>query len=114
MSIDEELKNAGLMPRTSLLVYLTNVSDQYKLRRFGDIVYFSKKMKYCILYVDSNIAKQMMHEIAALDFVKEVKLSKHNELDMSSKHIETQISTMAKEAEEKLQEDQKKNEDLFK
>lgn len=114
MSINQDLKESGLVARTALIIYLTNISDQFKLRRFGDIVYFSKKMKYCVLYVDSKEAEHERKEISALDFVRYVGLSKEDQIDLSGEHIEGQIATLAKEAEDKLQAEQQENEDLFK
>ena len=92
MSINKEIEGTHLIKRVALIIYLKSVSDQYKLRRYGDIVYFSKKMKYCVLYVSRRDAKEIQREIASLDFEK-------------------QIADMAKEAEEKLQLEQEKNED---
>ncbi|RVU70657.1 MULTISPECIES: YlbG family protein [Lactobacillus] len=114
MSINKELKSAGLTERTGLVIYLKNASDQYKLRRFGDIVYFSKKMKYCIVYVTQENAKQELAEIRKLDFVKYAEFSEKDQVDLSSSHIETQIATMAQEAEQEIQRRQEKNEDLLK
>lgn len=114
MSINQDLKDNGLSPRTALIIYLTNISDQFKLRRYGDIVYFSKKMKYCVLYVDSNEAEREKKKISALDFVRYVDLSEQDNIDLSAEHIEGQIADLAKKAEDKLQKEQQENEDLFK
>lgn len=114
MSINQDLKDTNLDSRTSLIIYLKSVSDQYKLRKYGDIVYFSKKMKYCILYVDSQRAPESKKEITALDFVKKVENSEQDELDLSGDHLEGQITEMARQAELKLQKRQEKNEDLLK
>lgn len=44
VTINQELADLDLPKRTSLIVYLRNAnSDQFKLRRLGDIVYFLKK-----------------------------------------------------------------------
>lgn len=43
MSINKEIEGTHLIKRVALIIYLKSVSDQYKLRRYGDIVYFSKK-----------------------------------------------------------------------
>ena len=54
MSVNQELSERDITQRTSLIVYLRNASnDQFKLRRYGDIVYFSKKLHYLILYVNA-------------------------------------------------------------
>lgn len=111
MSVNNELKNAGLAQRICLIIYLENASDQYKLRKYGDIVYFSKKMKYCVVYVDETDADRIKKDISALKFVKKVELSEKDDLNLDSSFIENQITEMAKEAEEKLEQ---KNEDSFK
>ena len=111
MSINKEIEGTHLIKRVALIIYLKSVSDQYKLRRYGDIVYFSKKMKYCMLYVNRREAKEMQRQIASLDFVTYVEISAEDEVNLNSEHIEKQITEMAKAAEEKLQLEQEKNED---
>lgn len=111
MSINKEIEGTHLIKRVALIIYLKSVSDQYKLRRYGDIVYFSKKMKYCILYVNRREAKEMQKQISNLDFVTYVEISAEDEVNLDSEHIEKQITDMAKAAEEKLQLEQEKNED---
>lgn len=114
MRINQELKQAGLTPRIDLIIYLKNVSDQYKLRRFGDIVYFSKKMKYCLLYVDRSEAEAKEKEIARLSFVKGVKHSEKDKVDLDSDHIEKQVQDLALKAEKSLQQQTKQDGDLLK
>lgn len=111
MSINKEIEGTHLIKRVALIIYLKSVSDQYKLRRYGDIVYFSKKMKYCILYVNRREAKEMQKQISNLDFVTYVEISAEDEVNLDSEHIEKQITDMAKAAEEKLQLEQERNED---
>ncbi|MCJ2171956.1 YlbG family protein [Lactobacillus kefiranofaciens] len=111
MSINQEIENTHLIKRVALIVYLKSVSDQYKLRHYGDIVYFSKKMKYCVLYVNRKEAEEVKKEISQLDFIKHVEILAEENVNLDSKYIESQITTMAKEAEEKLQLEQEKNED---
>ena len=110
MSVNEELKSAGLFQRKCLIIYLTNISDQFKLRKYGDIVYFSKKMKYCVIYVNQSDLKRIAEEISHLNFVKGIEISNQDQVNLESNHIEKQITVMARQAELKLQE---KDEDLF-
>lgn len=114
MSVNEDLKNAGLAERVGLIVYLKNASDQYKLRKYGDIVYFSKQMNYCMIYVDHDEANTEFNEIASLDFVKKIEISAEDNIDLTSEHIETQILDMAKKAEAELQKRQEENGDILK
>lgn len=113
MSINEELKKAGLQSRNGIIVYLNNISNQYRLRKFGDIVYFSKKMKYCVIYVNSNEINRIKKEILALDFVERIEDSETDQLNLDGTYIEQQINEMAIEAEEKLIKRQEENEDLL-
>lgn len=110
MNINQQLEKAGLTARICFVVRLVNVSDQFRLRRYGDIVYFSKKMKYCILYVNKSDANRIEKEIAALHFVKSIERSEKAELNLDSNHIEHQLSQMAQDAEAKLE--KRKSEDL--
>ena len=55
--------NEKMTPRTQIIVWLNQISDQYKLRRFGNIIYFSRKNKYVILYVSSQYAAKTIAEL---------------------------------------------------
>ena len=71
MSINQELADQEIASRTSLIVYLRNVNnDQFKLRRFGDIVYFSKKLHYLILYVNQAEAEETASKLRTFSFPK--------------------------------------------
>ncbi|GHN34968.1 YlbG family protein [Lactobacillus delbrueckii] len=110
MSINQELADQEIASRTSLIVYLRNVNnDQLKLRRFGDIVYFSKKLHYLILYVNQAEAEETASKLRTFSFVKKVEFSQNDALDLDNQKIEQQISDMAKEAEEKLNQTDKED-----
>ena len=113
MSINHDLANTSLTKRQGLIVYLNSINSQFKLRRYGDIVYFSKKNGYCVLYVDQKEADKMINAIKQLDFVKDVQKSSDDEIDLSSKHIEEQITELAAEAEKKLLDEQEQNTDYL-
>ena len=113
MGVEEDLANKNIIQRQSLTVYLNSISDQYKLRRYGDIVYFSKKFAYCILYVNKKDIEQVCQDLNSLDFVEKVEKSNRNQIDLSSDHIEKQITELAQEAEKTLQERQEDTEQLL-
>lgn len=113
MGVEEDLANKNIIQRQSLIVYLNSISDQYKLRRYGDIVYFSKKFAYCILYVNKKEIEQVCQDLNSHDFVKKVEKSTWNQIDLSSDHIEKQITELAQEAEKALQERQEDTEQLL-
>lgn len=112
MSINQDLANTVLTKRQGLIVYLNSVSNQYKLRRFGDIVYFSKKMGYCVLYVDQKEADKVFTTLNSLDFVKRVDWSIGEKIDVSSSHIEQQIKDLAVAAEKQLKQQGNNTEQL--
>ena len=113
MGVEEDLANKNIIQRQSLTVYLNSISDQYKLRRYGDIVYFSKKFAYCIMYVNKKEIEQVCHDLNSLDFVEKVEKSNWNQIDLSSDHIENQIRDLAKKAEKTLQERQEDTEQIL-
>lgn len=113
MSIEQDLANKNIIQRQSLIVFLNSISDQYKLRRYGDIVYFSKKFAYCIMYVNKKEIEQVCHDLYSLDFVEKVEKSNWNQIDLSSDHIENQIRDLAKKAEKTLQERQEDTEQIL-
>ena len=94
--------------RTQIIVWLYQISDQYKLRRFGNIIYFSRKNKYVVLYVSSEYASKVITELKSKNYVQSVETSKTNKLDFSAEHEEKMMRELKEEAE-KLREE---NEDL--
>lgn len=110
MNINTDLTVAGMTGRQGLIVYLTNVSEQFKLRYYGDIVYFSKKFRYCIMYIDGD-DQATIDEIRALPFVERIELSGTDQLDLTSEHIEQQVSDLALSAEQELEKRQNGSED---
>ena len=43
MSYNLDLENTNIPARVAIIVFLNQAQDQFKLRQFGDIVYFSKR-----------------------------------------------------------------------
>lgn len=100
--------NNKMTARTQVIVWLYQISDQYKLRRFGNIIYFSRKNKYVVLYVSSEYAPKVIAELKGKNYVQSVETSKTDELDFSAEHEEKMMRELKEEAE-KLREE---NEDL--
>lgn len=94
--------------RTQLIVWLYQISDQYKLRRFGNIIYFSRKNKYVVLYISSEYADKVIAELRSKNYVQSVETSRADKLDFSAEHEEQMMQELKEEAE-KLREE---NEDL--
>ncbi|GFZ26928.1 YlbG family protein [Lactobacillus corticis] len=104
MSINTELGENGFAERTALIVYLRTSSDQFRLRSFGDIVYFSKKLGYCVIYVNKAEADHKITELERLGFVLKAEKSNTEDVNLDSSYIEAQITQMAAAAEAKLAE----------
>lgn len=100
--------NNKMTARTQIIVWLYQISDQYKLRRFGNIIYFSCKNKYVVLYVSSEYASKVITELKSKNYVQSVETSKTDKLDFSAEHEEKMMRELKEEAE-KLREE---NEDL--
>lgn len=100
--------NNKMTARTQIIVWLYQISDQYKLRRFGNIIYFSRKNKYVVLYVSSEYASKVITELKSKNYVQSVETSKTDKLDFSAEHQEKMMRELKEEAE-KLREE---NEDL--
>lgn len=61
--------------RQGLIVYIHSVKQAKGLRRYGNVHYVSRDLKYAVLYVNMNDAEAVMKKLQSLPFVKEVKPS---------------------------------------
>ncbi|HZG71593.1 MAG TPA: YlbG family protein [Chondromyces sp.] len=61
--------------RQAIIVWLHNAKHAKSLRRFGNVHYVSKKMKYAVVYCNQEDVDVNMNKIAALSFVKQVEPS---------------------------------------
>lgn len=67
--------------RQALYVWVYSLKWRKKLQRYGTIYYTSPKMKYVMLYVNSNKASEIKKELIAKNYVKRVALAHRKELD---------------------------------
>lgn len=61
--------------RIGLAIWLTTLKHTRQLRRFGNVLYVSKKMKYAVLYCDQENIEQTIERIESFHFVKSVDVS---------------------------------------
>lgn len=61
--------------RQGIIVWLHSLKYVKSLRKFGNIHYVSKKMKYAVLYCDREQIDEIMDTIASFSFVKRVEPS---------------------------------------
>lgn len=98
----------NLQRRLPLIVWIKKEKDFYKLKYYGDIVYFSKAKKYVMIYVNREECEKIISILNHKNFVKKVEESKLSSLNFTPEYQEKMMAEM-KEKAEKLREE---NEDL--
>lgn len=99
----QDLNNNKIEKRRSLTVWLYRARDQFKLRHYGDIVYFSRKNAYVIIYVDDDKVDQIIEELQHKSFIKNVEKSQHENLNFSAEYENNLMEEMRKQAEQMLE-----------
>ncbi|KMK77094.1 YlbG family protein [Alkalihalobacillus pseudalcaliphilus] len=61
--------------RQGIAVWLSSLKFARQLRRFGNVQYVSKKMKYVIFYCNQDKTDEIIEKLQSLHFVKDVKPS---------------------------------------
>jgi uncharacterized protein YlbG (UPF0298 family) len=61
--------------RQGIIVWLHSLKHSRHLRKFGNIHYISKRLKYVVLYCDMEQVDEMIKKLASLPFVKRVEPS---------------------------------------
>jgi len=61
--------------RQGLIVWLFSLKNAKALRRFGNVHYISKRMKYVVLYCAQEEAETLADKLSSMPFVKKVELS---------------------------------------
>ncbi|MBM7701747.1 YlbG family protein [Metabacillus iocasae] len=58
--------------RQGIVVYIHSIKQAKALRRFGNVQYVSKELKYVVLYCNMDQIDVTMEKIKSLSFVKRV------------------------------------------
>lgn len=69
--------------RQELIVWLYSAKKIRPLQKYGYIYYVSSKMKYAVVYIDSENSEQTIHKIEKLHFVRSVEPSPRQEINMN-------------------------------
>ncbi len=69
-----------IQSRTNLVVYVSSLRQVRQLKRYGHLEYVSKRMRYAIIYVNEDEAKETISRLKQLRFVKRIIESPRNEL----------------------------------
>lgn len=61
--------------RQGIIVYLHSLKHSKMLRKFGNVHYVSKRLKYVVLYCDMDLIEKTMEKISSYSYVKKVEPS---------------------------------------
>ena len=61
--------------RQGLIVWLNSVKQAKMLRKFGNVHYVSKRLKYVVLYCNQDEIEDLMNRLKSYSFVKKVEPS---------------------------------------
>ena len=61
--------------RQGIIVWLYSLKQAKMLRRFGNVHYVSRKLKYVVLYCNQEEVETLMQKIGSYSFVKKVEPS---------------------------------------
>jgi len=83
--------------RAGMIVWLYHLKHVKALRKYGNIYYVSKKMKYAVLYCDKEDSENIMHRLHKQRFTRRVDPSFLQEVSMlyKKKTEETQKDEIA-------------------
>lgn len=71
--------------RKLLVVYYNNYNCLKKVANYGNLVYYSKKLKYAYLYVDEKKLKSTIENLKHINSVNKVEVSLNEIEDFSFK-----------------------------
>ncbi|MGX4644956.1 MULTISPECIES: DUF2129 domain-containing protein [Holzapfeliella] len=87
-----------LTSRKKLIVWIKQVKDIKKLKRYGFITYVSKTFRYVCLYVDAKNHRKLMDHLSQKSFVIRVKQSKFEELALDFDNQKDLMESLRAEA----------------
>ncbi|MBI0578371.1 MULTISPECIES: YlbG family protein [Bacillaceae] len=85
--------------RQGLVIWLYSLKQAKMLRRFGNVHYVSKKLKYVVLYCNQEDLEGIMEKLSSFSFVKKVEPSYKPFLN---KEFENSAPDKAKEYDYKM------------
>jgi len=84
--------------RTGLIVWLHSTKHVRRLMKFGYLHYVSDRMKYALLYVDSNEVEQKIKQLKKENYVKNAELTKMRDLPLNNDSV---LADMQKDIDDK-------------
>ncbi|MGX6429098.1 YlbG family protein [Levilactobacillus yonginensis] len=81
-----------IQPRQSLIVYTYSLKQTRQLKRYGTVMYVSKKMRYVVMYVDQKDVTSLTDQLNKLRFVKRVVASARPEITESFNGVAEEVA----------------------
>lgn len=81
-----------LVERQGLAIWFQKMKNVKFIKKYGHLVYVSKKMKYAILYVDMEEVDEIMSSLKKLPYIRNVEVS-------SKPYIKTEFESVKAEDE---------------
>ncbi|GAA0294116.1 uncharacterized protein YlbG (UPF0298 family) [Gracilibacillus halotolerans] len=81
-----------LVERQGLAIWFQKMKNVKFIKKYGHLVYVSKKMKYAILYVDMEEVDEIMNSLKKLPYIRNVEVS-------SKPYIKTEFESVKAEDE---------------
>ena len=88
--------------RRGVIVYLYHLRQSKQLRRYGNLQYVSRKMKYALIYMDEVDVKKTVEKLKQLRFVKEVEISNRPDITTEFSKQDHQAYKLTEEDQEKF------------
>lgn len=61
--------------RQGIIVWFQHRKNIKHIRRFGNLLYVSKKMRYAVIYIDQNKLDSIVEDVSKLPFITKVDVS---------------------------------------
>lgn len=81
MQVDQQ--SLAIIPRRGIIVWVYSLKQVRNLRRYGSVLYVSKKMKYAVVYLNEADLETSVPKIERLHFVRQVDYSHRPDIEMN-------------------------------
>lgn len=89
-----------MQARRSLVVYTYSLKQTRQLKRYGTVMYVSKKMRYVVLYVNQADVASLTDQLSHLRFVKRVVASARPDISETFNGVAEEMAGSNAEAED--------------
>lgn len=90
-------EDVELRKRKGVYVYLKHLRLSKQLRKFGTILYVSRKMKYVLLYIDEDLLEENLSKMKALKYITKIELSPRDEIAEDLEEVRGTANTLLDE-----------------